>query len=89
MMNHSHSIVASLKYIPLHAISLLLVQWVLRRANHFVIGPGDYKMRFLLPFHLICDYSLATTPVFTKGSSRWRFSMDVFSSKRDGGRERE
>lgn len=41
-------------------------------------------MRFLLPFHLICDYSLATTPVFTKGSSRWRFSMDVFSSKRDG-----
>lgn len=83
--DYSHSIVASLKYIPLHAISLLLVQWVLRRANHFVIGRGDYKMRFLLPFHLICDYSLATTPVFTKGSSRWRFSMDVFSSKRDGG----
>lgn len=31
-------------------------------------------MRFLLPFHLICDYSLATTPIFTKGSSRRWFS---------------
>ena len=31
-------------------------------------------MRFLLPFHLICDYSLATTPIFTKGSGRRWFS---------------
>ena len=31
-------------------------------------------MRFLLPFHLICDYSLATTPIFTEkrgGGRRW------------------
>lgn len=29
-------------------------------------------MRFLLPFRLICDYSLATIPIFTKGSGcRW------------------
>ena len=53
-------------------ILLLLFQEVPCRANHFVIGRGDYKMRFLLPFHLICDYSLATTPIFTKGSGhRW------------------
>ena len=51
---------------------MLLFQEVPCRANHFVIGRGDYKMRFLLPFHLICDYSLATTPIFTKGSGhRW------------------
>lgn len=61
-----------LKYMLYRVILLLLFQEVPCRANHFVIGRGDYKMRFLLPFHLICDYSLATTPIFTKGSGhRW------------------
>lgn len=69
---HSHSIIANLKYMLYRVILLLLFQEVPCRANHFVIGRGDYKMRFLLPFHLICDYSLATTPIFTKGSGhRW------------------
>ena len=69
---YSHSIIANLKYMLYRVILLLLFQEVPCRANHFVIGRGDYKMRFLLPFHLICDYSLATTPIFTKGSGhRW------------------
>lgn len=72
--NYSHSIIATLKYMLYRVILLLLFQEVPCRANHFVIGRGDYKMRFLLPFHLICDYSLATTPIFTKGSSRRWFS---------------
>lgn len=70
--HYSHSIIANLKYMLYRVILLLLFQEVPCRANHFVIGRGDYKMRFLLPFHLICDYSLATTPIFTKGSGhRW------------------
>ena len=69
---YSHSIIANLKYMLYRVILLLPFQEVPCRANHFVIGRGDYKMRFLLPFHLICDYSLATTPIFTKGSGhRW------------------
>ena len=69
---YSHSTIANLKYMLYRVILLLLFQEVPCRANHFVIGRGDYKMRFLLPFHLICDYSLATTPIFTKGSGhRW------------------
>lgn len=71
-MFYSHSIIANLKYMLYCVILLLLFQEVPCRANHFVIGRGDYNMRFLLPFHLICDYSLATTPIFTKGSGhRW------------------
>lgn len=70
--DYSHSIIANLKYMLYRVILLLLFQEVPCRANHFVIGRGDYKMWFLLPFHLICDYSLATTPIFTKGSGhRW------------------
>lgn len=75
--DYSHSIVANSKYAPSCIISLFLLQGVLHRANHFVIGRGDYKMRFLLPFHLICDYSLATTPIFTKGSGHRWFSTGV------------